>query len=520
MDPTKVYSYRRFSSGRQARGNSLERQVESARRWCREQGYELDESLALADLGVSAFKGDNVSRGALSGFIAAIEAGKVAKGSILLVESLDRLSRAALPEAVGLLTQIVRNGVRVVSMIDGKEWNQQTIEDTMSFMLSVILFSRAHEESSTKAKRVSASFQSKRKAGLPVVTRVHGGGWLRAKDDLSGWDLVPEKAESVRRVFELAAAGQGGVTITRTATAEGWPLPYKQRANSGRGWEHTGVSRLLRDRRVLGEWQPNRMVAGTLTPDGDPVLNYFPAVVADDLWHRVQAALKGRSGPLRIRGVNADVFAGLLECRCGERMERKDISKRGSPRYYCVGRKAGRSNCPPVSEQAIVHVVLSNLGQFEEEAFRDDSLSEALRGRIRIAEEKAADARQRSERIIQAIEEGGSNSLLHQRLLVIESDEAKAKQAAADAREELVNVPRIGGDWGAGFVTQAAEWIADKSKSAERHRLAEALRRIVDRIVFEEDALMIYQKTGEGFWAMIPPQMLKRAERKVAKKES
>ena len=81
-------------------------------------------------------------------------------------------------------------------------------------------------------------------------------------------------------------------------------------------------------------------------------------------------------------------------------------------------------------------------------------------------------------------------------------------------------MPRIGGDWGAGFVAQATESIADKSKSAERHRLAEALRRIVDRIVFEEDALMIYQKTGVGFWAMIPQQMLKRAKRKVAKKES
>jgi DNA invertase Pin-like site-specific DNA recombinase len=206
----KVFSYRRFSCGRQAHGHSIERQVESARRWCRENGYTLDESLALADLGVSAYKGDNVSRGALSGFIAAIKANRVPKGSILLVESLDRLSRAALPEAIGLLTEIVRAGVRVVSMIDGREWNQTTIEDTMQFMLSVILFSRAHEESSTKAKRVSATFQSKRAAGLAVVSVMHGGGWVIPRDDKSGWDLIEERATSVRKVFELAAKGQGG----------------------------------------------------------------------------------------------------------------------------------------------------------------------------------------------------------------------------------------------------------------------------------------------------------------------
>ena len=56
---TRVFSYRRFSSGRQARGTSLERQTKLAQVWCQERGYELDESLSLSDLGVSAFKGDN-----------------------------------------------------------------------------------------------------------------------------------------------------------------------------------------------------------------------------------------------------------------------------------------------------------------------------------------------------------------------------------------------------------------------------------------------------------------------------
>lgn len=137
MDKPRVYSYRRFSSRRQAAGHSLQRQIESARRWCIEHDLELDESLALSDLGISAYKGDNVSRGALSGFLRAVETGHVPKGSILLVESLDRLSRNAIPEAMGLLTSIVRAGIRVVSMIDGYEWNNETINDTHSFLLSV-----------------------------------------------------------------------------------------------------------------------------------------------------------------------------------------------------------------------------------------------------------------------------------------------------------------------------------------------------------------------------------------------
>ncbi len=77
ISTVKVFSYRRFSSGRQASGHSLERQTESARRWCKEHGHQLDEGLALADLGVSAYSGDNVSRGALAGFLAAAESGRI-----------------------------------------------------------------------------------------------------------------------------------------------------------------------------------------------------------------------------------------------------------------------------------------------------------------------------------------------------------------------------------------------------------------------------------------------------------
>lgn len=488
---TCVFSYRRFSSGRQAKGTSLERQTKLAQAWCNERGLVLDESLSLSDLGVSAFKGANVAKGALGGFFAAINAGKVPKGSILLVESLDRLSRAALPEAMDMLKDIVNAGVCVVSMVDNTEWDSENIKNLMSFMLSVLLFSRAHEESSTKAKRVSAAFQSKREAGLAVVSKMHGGGWMQPKADKSGWELIPDKAESVLKIFELASSGKGGVSIARIATEEGWAMPWRQRKNT-KGWEHTQISRLLRDRRVLGEWQPMRMVEGTLTPDGEVVQDYFPAAVPEDLWHKVQVALKGRSGPKRLRGINADVFSGLLLCKCGERMERKAPSVRGNARYYCIGAKSGRSQCPPISEHAVVHCVLSNLAKFEEDAFRDDAISEIIRERIHIAEERIEAAKIKSERIMQVIEEGGGEiPMLSQRLLKIAADLKNAESDLKTAKAELATVPKIGAEYGDNLVENALGWIADKSKVEERFKLSDALRRVITSIVFHGDAFMI-----------------------------
>ena len=255
MTRPKVFSYRRFSSGRQASGHSLERQIASAQRWCEEHNLKLDQSLVLADLGVSAYKGHNITKGALAGFLEAAQSGKVPSGSILLVESLDRLTRTAIPDAVALLTSIVRAGIRVVSLIDGLEWNNETINDTASFMMSVFLFARAHEESATKSKRVSAAFQKKREQGLPVVSIMHGPGWVRPKSDRSGWELIPEKADSVRKAFAMASSGAGGISIAKSANRESWAFPWRTKSKSTEQWEHTSVSRLLRDRRVLGEWR-------------------------------------------------------------------------------------------------------------------------------------------------------------------------------------------------------------------------------------------------------------------------
>lgn len=169
MTTTRVYSYRRFSSGRQAHGHSLERQTASARAWCVEHGYELDEEFELSDMAISAYTGENATDGALAAFLLAAKGGKVPSGSILLVESLGRLSRNHLTEAITLLTSIVQAGIRVVSLLDGKEWNRENINDTMNFMLSVLLFARAHEESATKAKRVRAAFAKKRGIGRAHV---------------------------------------------------------------------------------------------------------------------------------------------------------------------------------------------------------------------------------------------------------------------------------------------------------------------------------------------------------------
>jgi len=511
LKDTRVYSYRRFSSGRQASGHSLERQSELARRWCSEQGYTLDEGLALSDLGLSAYSGENVARGALAGFLAAAQSGLIPRGSILLVESLDRISRAAIPEAIRVLTSIVETGVRVVSLIDGHEWNETTIQDTVSFLLSVLLFSRAHNESSVKARRVSEQFQKKRAAGLPVVSFGHGPGWAHPRHDRSGWNIDEAKTEVVVKVFELAADGHGGIAISRQANQSGWPLPWRVRANTSTRWEHTGVSRLLRDRRVLGEWQPKRMVAGKLTADGDAVLEYFPRVVADELWFRVQAALGGRQGPLRIRGVKADLFAGLLYCSCGERMDRKAPAGRGYARYYCLGRKNGASECPGVAESVLLGPVLSAIAQIEQSAFSPDVVAEQARGELANARVKLAEIQARAEKLLDFFEASDGSTLLHARLRAVEREKEDTEAVIARTRATLEATPVLDRDFGRRLAETAAAVVADKTDVEGRQRVAQALWQVVKRVVWNGRQFMVHTREGSVIVIKPPQRLLQRA---------
>src|SRR5690606_6486333 len=89
-----AYSYIRFSTSEQSKGDSLRRQIKLSEDYAVQNNLELDKSLNLRDLGVSAFKGDNKDKGALSHFLKLVKEKKIQKGAFLIVESLDRLSRA------------------------------------------------------------------------------------------------------------------------------------------------------------------------------------------------------------------------------------------------------------------------------------------------------------------------------------------------------------------------------------------------------------------------------------------
>jgi len=158
-----AYSYIRFSSAEQRRGDSYRRQLEASEKYALEHGLTLDTTLKLHDLGLSAFDKTNVTKGRLGAFLRAIEDGRVPKGSYLLVESLDRLSRAQVTDAFSQFTAILNAGIVIVTLSDKQVYSNESVNlNPSQLLISIFIMVRAHEESLIKSERVGKASTSPR----------------------------------------------------------------------------------------------------------------------------------------------------------------------------------------------------------------------------------------------------------------------------------------------------------------------------------------------------------------------
>jgi DNA invertase Pin-like site-specific DNA recombinase len=158
---SRAYSYIRMSTDIQLKGHSRQRQLEQSAAYAKEHNLELADDNLLEDIGVSAFQGDNLREGALGKFLEAIGKGLVPKGSYLIVESLDRLSRQEITKSLSLFLDITKAGINLVTLQDQRLYRagQAQLDD---LIVSLVIMSRAHEESALKSQRVGAAWSNKR----------------------------------------------------------------------------------------------------------------------------------------------------------------------------------------------------------------------------------------------------------------------------------------------------------------------------------------------------------------------
>jgi DNA invertase Pin-like site-specific DNA recombinase len=307
----RAYSLIRFSSWKQAHGESYRRQAEWSAAVCGRNGWHLDVSLRT-DKPVSAFRGKNRTKGALADFLEMTQVGRVAKGSILLIESLDRLSREETDEALMLFLGILKAGVEIVTKTPERQYTKGSVGDIVGLLEPILIMSRAHEESLTKSGRIAAQWDQRRKEAAQTPMNSNGPAWLRLVDGV--WEVIGGRAETVRRIFALCVEGLGLHAIcARLNDPQTGSPPISNGKRRGKHWGYSYVGLILRNRAVLGELQPHVFEDGKRKPVGKPLADYYPRVVEDSLFYRAQAALDGRKNQRGRKGKFVrNLFTGLL----------------------------------------------------------------------------------------------------------------------------------------------------------------------------------------------------------------
>lgn len=509
QEPRAVaYSYVRFSTAKQELGDSLRRQVEACEKYCRDHNLEL-HPVSYRDLGVSAFKKKNIESGALAAFIDAVKTGKVAKGSYLVIEQFDRMSRADTDVALKLLLDLVHSGIRVVTLVDGKVWDKEAVKDIGNLILAIVFMSRANNESAMKAGRLSAVWGSKKKAAAEgtakrIVTS-ECPRWLAANEDKTGFVVLEDKAESVRKVFSMRINGHGIVGIVSRANKEGWPCPGKppvrqsgesqedfaKRAAAGSTWHTSTVGRMLRNRAVLGEYQPfmndpeddNKRI-----PAGDPIKNYYPAILDETTFLRAQAKAD-RSGrfPGRRDASLKNWLQGLLKCTCGQSFVRKNKDSKAQPeyaRYYCTARNRGVTKCPGASAKELEAAVLAVVSVVAPQYFHGTARMDELRAKQDVLEVEVTAAKETRDRFVEAIATSKAPvAALVQRLTTAEEAvEAKEKELAS-VRAEIAD---LDGDFDSVF-SNIVKAVQSVDSLDARAALREELSRVIEKVVVRQN---------------------------------
>jgi len=413
-----AYSYIRFSTPEQARGDSLRRQMDLSAQYARENSLHLDET--LADKGVSGFRGQNIKQGALGGFLKCIQNGRIKAGSVLLVEALDRLSRDDITAQLGLFLQILNAGVEVVTLIDKRTYTRESVNrNPTELIISIVFMIRGYDESKTKSDRLKATWGNKRnKAKGQRLTSICPF-WLRPSDDGKTFQPIPERVEVVRFIFDRALAGLGYRAICREINQRG----IKSWGKTER-WDANYVRRILRNRAVLGEFQPKaRPTRKNKVAAGDPVADYYPQIIEPAVFHRVspRREVVGRVSS----GSVPNLFTGLVF----------DGASGATMRYRRV-RSNGRTN--PLHSRLFCSAVESgapsngwNYSLFEESVLNQLERLDWATLLSQPVEEEDANERQRLEAGIR------ENDIVLGRLLALASKTDDPPESLLDEMKEL-----------------------------------------------------------------------------------
>jgi DNA invertase Pin-like site-specific DNA recombinase len=387
----QAISYIRFSTGKQTKGSSEWRQDAKVRDWLNSHPDYEPSDLSFEDLGKSGWKGAHIE-GGMGELLAAVQAGFIRPGAVVLVEALDRAGRLPLMQMLNqVITPILEAGVSLVTMDDGFTYTAESLNGVHAHVL-VAKIQAANQFSERLSERVAKSYERRREeAAQGLRPKRRTPLWL----DGDG-NKIKHLEPHIKAAFELYADGFGERRILRRLQETGIP--------EFQGLYGSTLKRWLQNKIAIGNW-------------GD-IVNVYPAVVDAELFYRVQERIAGNK-ITRPASPSKHELTGIVKCgHCGRNynyhvFKEQPTVLQCSNRFMSTAEKCENSKSVPLA--VIQYVLLRTSKEARIEAIRKKKLT-VNQKRVIVIEGEIASLSQRLQGVARAIAAVGDSPELMEQL--------------------------------------------------------------------------------------------------------
>ncbi len=348
-----VITYLRFSSAIQgAEGaDSTRRQNDLFKQWLKKNS-DAQVVASFSDEGLSGYKGKHLT-GQFGDMLARIESGEFPEGTILLVESIDRIGRLEHLETEALMNRILGNGLEIHTLQDGLIYTKDALADDLGIsIIQRVKAYIAHQESKQKSFRVSQKWGQRAKLALAGEQRLTRNvpGWIDP-DTLK----LNEHAETVRLIFKLLLDGESLHNIARHLQSN--DIKSFSRRKDANGFSVHSVRTVLRSESVIGT------LPASQRNDRPAIPNYYEAAIDASTFNKAQEILdKNRKGrtPASDNPLTINIFKGLFRCQCGASVHPTGTKRTYQGVYRCNNHLDGRCHVPQLKRKPFDKWMLEN----------------------------------------------------------------------------------------------------------------------------------------------------------------
>jgi DNA invertase Pin-like site-specific DNA recombinase len=312
-----AYSYVRLSSKRQAEGNKTgtERQLAKPAEICRQNGWKLSTK-TFSDLGVSAYRGDNLLKGDLANFITLAKQKKLGENPLLIIEQFDRFSRQDIDESEPAILNLLKNDVALFVAFTNKLFTKESTKDIASRIEILLSLKQAFDYSSNLSKRVSGAMDIIRK-------RIEKGEVFKhcntpkfyTWDDSTNQYVRNEHSKTVNRIINEFLSGKTKYAIIKDLNREAIATL------SGKGkWTVMSMKHLMVNHALYGSFYGNDNFFG------NPIIDKNTFDKIQVLFNQTKN-LRGRFNKEHV-----NIFRGIAKCPYCESSFSLYVDSRGGKR--------------------------------------------------------------------------------------------------------------------------------------------------------------------------------------------